>query len=70
MVLANNYYREIVGDSVRGIKHSGHGREHARETLHEFSYAKLIRYPSGTGRIPSWWAVTDIFGEAGSFVSR
>jgi acyl-CoA reductase-like NAD-dependent aldehyde dehydrogenase len=68
MVLANNYYREIVGTPFGGIKHSGHGREHAIETLHEFSYAKMIRYPSGTGSIPSWWAVSDIFGEAGSSV--
>jgi len=69
MVLVNNYYREIVGTPFGGIKHSGHGREHAIETLREFSYEKLIRYPSGTGSIPSWRAVTDIFGEAGSSVS-
>jgi acyl-CoA reductase-like NAD-dependent aldehyde dehydrogenase len=70
MVLANNYYREIVGTPFGGIKHSGHGREHAIETLHEFSFAKLIRYPSGTGTIPEWWAVADVFGETGSSVSR
>jgi acyl-CoA reductase-like NAD-dependent aldehyde dehydrogenase len=52
MVLANNYYREIVGAPFGGIKHSGYGREHAIETLREFSHAKLIRYPSGTGSIP------------------
>jgi acyl-CoA reductase-like NAD-dependent aldehyde dehydrogenase len=69
MVLANTYNRGIIGTPFGGIKHSGHGREHAIETLREFSYAKLIRYPSGTGRIPSWRGVTDIFGEAGSSVS-
>ena len=68
MVLANNYYREIVGTPFGGIKHSGHGREHAIETLREFSYAKLIRYPSGAGSIPAWRAVTTIFGEEGSAV--
>jgi acyl-CoA reductase-like NAD-dependent aldehyde dehydrogenase len=70
MILANTYYRGIIGTPSGGIKHSSHGREHAFETLREFSYAKLIRYPSGIGSIPSWRGVTDIFGEAGSSVSR
>jgi acyl-CoA reductase-like NAD-dependent aldehyde dehydrogenase len=70
MVLANNYFRGAVGVPFGGIKHSGYGREHAIETLREFAYAKLIRYPSGTGSIPSWRAVTDIFGESGSSVSK
>lgn len=69
MVLANNYYREIVGTPFGGIKHSGHGREHAIETLREFSYEKLIRYPSGTGSIPAWRAVSDVYGSSGSLVS-
>ncbi|HEV7958218.1 MAG TPA: aldehyde dehydrogenase family protein, partial [Acidimicrobiales bacterium] len=69
MVLANNYFRGAVGVPFGGIKHSGYGREHAFETLREFSYAKLIRYPSGIGLVPSWRAVNDIFGESGSSVS-
>jgi acyl-CoA reductase-like NAD-dependent aldehyde dehydrogenase len=69
MVLANNYFRGAVGNPFGGIKHSGYGREHAIETLREFSYAKMIRYPSGTGSIPAWRAVTTILGEAGSSVS-
>jgi acyl-CoA reductase-like NAD-dependent aldehyde dehydrogenase len=68
MVLANNYFRGVLGIPFGGIKHSGHGREHAIETLREFSYAKMIRYPSGTGSIPSWRAVRTIFGESGSTV--
>jgi acyl-CoA reductase-like NAD-dependent aldehyde dehydrogenase len=69
MVLANNYFRGAVGVPFGGIKHSGYGREHAIETLREFTYAKLIRYPSGTGHVPSWRAVNDIFGATGSTVS-
>jgi acyl-CoA reductase-like NAD-dependent aldehyde dehydrogenase len=68
MVLANNYFRGVLGIPFGGIKHSGHGREHAIETLREFSYAKMVRYPSGTGSIPSWRAVRTIYGETGSTV--
>jgi hypothetical protein len=35
--------------------------EHAIETLREFSYTKMVRFPSGLGTIPSWRAVDDIF---------
>jgi acyl-CoA reductase-like NAD-dependent aldehyde dehydrogenase len=69
MVLANNYFRGVNGIPFGGIKHSGHGREHALETLREFSYAKMIRYPSGLGSLPAWRAVTEIYGETGSVVS-
>jgi acyl-CoA reductase-like NAD-dependent aldehyde dehydrogenase len=66
MVMANTYNRGILGTPFGGIKHSGYGREHAIETLREYAYPKMIRYPSGTGSIPSWRAVTDVFGETGS----
>jgi len=46
-----------------GTKHSGYGREHAIETPREFSYTKMVRFPSVPGTIPSWRAVGDIFGD-------
>src|SRR5260221_2415834 len=35
-----------------GIKHSGYGGEHAIETLREFSYTKMVRFPSASERFP------------------
>jgi len=46
-----------------GTKHSGYGREHAIETPREFSYTKMVRFPSVPGTIPRWRAVGDIFGD-------
>jgi acyl-CoA reductase-like NAD-dependent aldehyde dehydrogenase len=62
VVLVNNYFRGLLGTPFGGTKHSGFGREHAIETLHEFTFAKQIRFPSGLGTIPSWRAVDDVFG--------
>ena len=62
VVLVNNYFRGLLGTPFGGTKHSGFGREHAIETLHEFTFAKQIRFPSGLGPIPSWRAVDDVFG--------
>jgi acyl-CoA reductase-like NAD-dependent aldehyde dehydrogenase len=64
MVFINNYFRGVIGTPFGGTKHSGYGREHAIETLREFSYTKMVRFPSGLGTIPSWRAVGDIFDEA------
>lgn len=64
MVLVNNYFRGVLGTPFGGVKHSGFGREHAIETLHEFTFAKMIRFPSGLGTIPQWRAVGDVFGPA------
>ena len=61
MVFINNYFRGILGTPFGGAKHSGYGREHAIETLREFGYTKMVRFPSGLGTIPSWRAVDDIF---------
>jgi hypothetical protein len=47
-----------------GTKHSGYGREHAIATLQEFGYTKMIRFPSGTGAIPTWRGVTDVYDTA------
>jgi acyl-CoA reductase-like NAD-dependent aldehyde dehydrogenase len=61
MIFINNYFRGVIGTPFGGTKHSGYGREHAIETLREFSYTKMVRFPSGLGTIPSWRAVDDIF---------
>jgi acyl-CoA reductase-like NAD-dependent aldehyde dehydrogenase len=63
MVFINNYFRGLIGTPFGGTKHSGYGREHAIETLREFSYTKMVRFPSGLGTIPSWRAVGDIFDD-------
>ena len=64
MVLINNYFRGMLGTPFGGTKHSGYGREHAIQTLQEFGYTKMIRFPSGTGTIPTWRGVTDIYDTA------
>lgn len=64
MVLINNYFRGMLGTPFGGTKHSGYGREHAIQTLQDFGYTKMIRFPSGTGTIPAWRGVTEIFGRA------
>ncbi|GAA5044692.1 acyl-CoA reductase-like NAD-dependent aldehyde dehydrogenase [Thermocatellispora tengchongensis] len=54
MVFVNHYNRAFTGTPFGGVGHSGYGREHALETLHEFGYSKSLRLPSGTGPIPRW----------------
>jgi hypothetical protein len=66
-VLANHYFRGLLGTPFGGVKHSGYGREHAIETLSEFTYEKQIRVPSGLGELPpAWRAVIDIYGTKGA----
>jgi acyl-CoA reductase-like NAD-dependent aldehyde dehydrogenase len=65
MVFINNYFRGTGGTPFGGTKHSGYGREHAIETLREYSYTKIVRFPSGLGTIPSWRALDDIFEQPG-----
>jgi acyl-CoA reductase-like NAD-dependent aldehyde dehydrogenase len=65
MVFINNYFRGTGGTPFGGTKHSGYGREHAIETLREYSYTKIVRFPSGLGTIPAWRALDDIFEEPG-----
>jgi acyl-CoA reductase-like NAD-dependent aldehyde dehydrogenase len=64
MVFINNYFRGTGGTPFGGTKRSGYGREHAIETLREYSYTKIVRFPSGLGTIPAWRALNDIFPEA------
>jgi len=61
LIFINNYNRMVMGTPFGGTKSSGYGREHCAETLHEFSYAKAIRIPTGRTPLPQWKAVTDIF---------
>jgi acyl-CoA reductase-like NAD-dependent aldehyde dehydrogenase len=63
IVLVNNYFRGILGTPFGGTKHSGFGREHSVQTLQEYGYPKMIRYPSGRGVVPSWRAVHEIEDE-------
>lgn len=60
VVFANNYYRAILGTPFGGAKASGYGREHALQTLREYGRSKAIRLPSGEGRIPQWFAVSEV----------
>ena len=62
LVFVNNYNRMVMGTPFGGTKSSGYGREHCAATLHEFSYAKAIRLPTGRVPLPQWKAVVDIFG--------
>lgn len=66
MALINNYFCGMLGTPFGGTKHSGYGREHAIQTLQEFGYTKMIRFPSGTVAIPTWRGVTDVYDTAGS----
>lgn len=54
VVMINNYSRALLGTPFGGFKDSGYGREHAIESLLEFTRTKNIREPSGIGTIPEW----------------
>ena len=62
MVFVNNYHRGFLGTAFGGTKHSGYGREHARETLSEFGRSKSFRMPSGNGT-PARWPALDLMLE-------
>ncbi|WP_413810766.1 aldehyde dehydrogenase family protein [Streptomyces sp. OE57] len=61
MIFINNYNRAFTGTPFGGVGHSGYGREHALETLHEFGYSKSLRLPSGQSDIPRWTPSLDVF---------
>ncbi len=64
VVMINNYSRAFLGSPFGGVKWSGHGREHAVETLREFTWTKSIRTPSGSGAVPTWPALAEVLGDA------
>ncbi|RVX75936.1 hypothetical protein B0A52_00293 [Exophiala mesophila] len=61
IVFINNYQRRALGTPFGGTKASGFGREHCIETLHDYSWAKNVRIPSGRGTIPRWRAIKQCF---------
>lgn len=62
-VWVNNYFRSTTGLAFGGTKSSGYGREHCIETLNDYTYAKIIRIPSGLGSIPVWRGSAEILGK-------
>jgi acyl-CoA reductase-like NAD-dependent aldehyde dehydrogenase len=63
VVMVNNYSRAFLGSPFGGVKWSGQGREHAVETLADFTWTKSIRTPSGLGEIPTWPALSDVLDD-------
>lgn len=63
-VFVNSYDRVSTGSPFGGTKHSGDGREHARETLSEFGFTRTVRIPSGTRPMPQWPAVAAVLAPA------
>ncbi|OQU98737.1 hypothetical protein CLAIMM_04474 isoform 1 [Cladophialophora immunda] len=61
IVFVNNYHRNALGTPFGGTKSSGFGREHCIETLHDYTWAKTVRIPSGRGEVPRWRGVKDCF---------
>ncbi|KAI9669434.1 MAG: hypothetical protein M1831_000470 [Alyxoria varia] len=59
----NNYRRNFAGLPFGGVKDSGNTREHAVETLDEWTCKKVIQAPTGLAELPEWRAVTDVYGE-------
>ncbi|KAI0143865.1 dehydrogenase [Hypoxylon sp. NC0597] len=70
MVWVNNYNRNVMGTPFGGVKHSGYGREHCIETLHEWTQPKTVHTLSGIGEVREWRGVVDIFGVGGSEVAQ
>ncbi|HEX9040024.1 MAG TPA: aldehyde dehydrogenase family protein [Trebonia sp.] len=70
VVLINNYNRAFLGTPFGGFKDSGYGREHAIESLLEFTRTKNIREPSGIGTIPEWRVLDDVLKYPGMSVRR
>lgn len=60
MVFVNNYNRMAMGTPFGGAKHSGYGREHCIETLHEYSRPKNMRVPTGLGQPGGWSKVAEL----------
>jgi acyl-CoA reductase-like NAD-dependent aldehyde dehydrogenase len=54
VVFVNHYNRQFTGTPFGGVGESGYGREHALETLQEYSFARSLRLSTGRGDIPRW----------------
>lgn len=63
VVLVNNFNRAVLGTPFGGYKDSGYGREHAIESMLDFTRVKNIREPSGIGTIPEWIALDALEGD-------
>ncbi|WP_208759114.1 aldehyde dehydrogenase family protein [Microbispora triticiradicis] len=63
IVFVNHYNRSFTGTPFGGVGASGYGREHAIETLQEYSYARSLRLPSGRGEIPRWAPSLEVLTE-------
>jgi len=61
VVMINNYSRAFLGTPFGGFGDSGYGREHAIESLLEFTRVKSIREPSGLSPIPEWPVLDELF---------
>lgn len=64
IVFVNHYNRSFTGTPFGGVGASGYGREHALETLQEYSFARSLRLPSGREEIPRWAPSLEITREA------
>lgn len=54
VVFVNHYNRSFTGSPFGGVGASGYGREHALETLQEYSFSRTLRLSSGRGEVPRW----------------
>ncbi|MDN3029373.1 aldehyde dehydrogenase family protein [Streptomyces sp. S.PB5] len=64
IVFVNHYNRAFTGTPFGGVGASGYGREHALETLQEYSFSRSLRLPSGREEIPRWAPSLDVVDEA------
>jgi acyl-CoA reductase-like NAD-dependent aldehyde dehydrogenase len=62
VVMINNYSRAFLGSPFGGFGDSGYGREHAIDSILEFTRTKSVREPSGLAPIPEWPALDEIIG--------
>ena len=62
VVMVNNYNRAFLGTPFGGTKGTGYGREHAVETLREFTRTKAVRMTSGLSEIPIWHGAEEVLG--------
>lgn len=63
IVFVNHYNRQFTGTPFGGVGASGYGREHALETLQEYSYARSMRLSTGRAEIPRWAPSLEVVGD-------